>query len=321
MFISVTAKQSPKWRFIVTSIDQTDVVWIELESGYASWNLGHLQQKAEIKLRAKTVLDLVSNVSVMDMLRPKLTKLLLKVTAQRSLGLEPDERLIDLGSRNFFLCPKQTTTAARSEADLNISHLAKYKAEIGVDVHSPLTLLLQARAWCAFLLIICEHIKRQHDNYLMKGGQTCFTSVKSCVPDGGLRSLCVDAAMRPHITDRHMQREEFTFVFDPLEDAEQESIKNGTSFKYMNKFRSKDNSNRLQKIEQALDDFVPQKELSAEQTYFPSSFISFENFSSKTKPSMASMPSANPMLVDLNKMENVFKTLFELLEKNSKRES
>ncbi|GJS42846.1 hypothetical protein Tco_0567889 [Tanacetum coccineum] len=36
---------------------------------------------------------------------------------------------------------------------------------------------------------------------------------------------------------------------------------------------------------------------------------------------MTSMPSANPMLLDLNEMENVFKKLFELLEKNSKRES
>ncbi|GJR85999.1 reverse transcriptase zinc-binding domain-containing protein [Tanacetum coccineum] len=68
-------------------------------------------------------------------------------------------------------------------------------------------------------------------------------------------------------------------------------------------------------------DFVPQKELSAEQTYSPSSFISFEEFSSETKPSMALMPSANPMLVDLNEIENVFKKLFELLEKNSKRVS
>ncbi|GJV10448.1 hypothetical protein Tco_1351989 [Tanacetum coccineum] len=69
------------------------------------------------------------------------------------------------------------------------------------------------------------------------------------------------------------------------------------------------------------DDFVPKKEPSAEQTYFPSSFISSEKVSSETKPSMASMPSANPMLVDLNEMENVFKKLFELLEKNCKRES
>nr|GEW81259.1 hypothetical protein [Tanacetum cinerariifolium] len=36
---------------------------------------------------------------------------------------------------------------------------------------------------------------------------------------------------------------------------------------------------------------------------------------------MASMPSANPMLVDLNEMENVFQIFFELLEKNSKQES
>ncbi|GKA57951.1 hypothetical protein Tco_0757139 [Tanacetum coccineum] len=34
-----------------------------------------------------------------------------------------------------------------------------------------------------------------------------------------------------------------------------------------------------------------------------------------TKPRMTLMPSANPMLVDLNEMENVFKKLFELLEK------
>ncbi|GJW14282.1 hypothetical protein Tco_0018415 [Tanacetum coccineum] len=80
----------------------------------------------------------------------------------------------------------------------------------------------------------------------------------------------------------------------------------------------------------ALDeDFVPQKEFSVEQKYFPSSFISSENSSnasssyssSEIKPSMASMPSTNPVLVDLNKMENVFKTLFELLQKNSKREN
>ncbi|GKA07411.1 hypothetical protein Tco_0686635 [Tanacetum coccineum] len=64
-----------------------------------------------------------------------------------------------------------------------------------------------------------------------------------------------------------------------------------------------------------------ENKFSAEQTYFPSFFISSEKVSSETKPSMASMPSANPMLVDLNEMENVFKKLFELLEKNCKRES
>ncbi|GKD98684.1 hypothetical protein Tco_1382581 [Tanacetum coccineum] len=70
------------------------------------------------------------------------------------------------------------------------------------------------------------------------------------------------------------------------------------------------------------EDFVAQKELSAENKYFPSSFISSENSSkasspyssSETKPTVTPMPSANPMLVDLNKMENVFKTLFELLQ-------
>ncbi|GJX70530.1 hypothetical protein Tco_0307701 [Tanacetum coccineum] len=77
----------------------------------------------------------------------------------------------------------------------------------------------------------------------------------------------------------------------------------------------------LRKLNKLYDNFVPQKELSAKQTYFPSSFISSEKVSSEIKPSMASMPSANPMLVDLNEMENVFKKLFELLEKNCKRAS
>ncbi|GJY19415.1 hypothetical protein Tco_0390906, partial [Tanacetum coccineum] len=71
------------------------------------------------------------------------------------------------------------------------------------------------------------------------------------------------------------------------------------------------------------DNFVPQKELSAKQTYSPSSVskISSEESSSKTKPSMTSMPSVNPMFVDLNEMEKYFKTLYELLEINCKRES
>ncbi|GJV22077.1 hypothetical protein Tco_1371097 [Tanacetum coccineum] len=113
-------------------------------------------------------------------------------------------------------------------------------------------------------------------------------------------------------------------VFDSeetLEDAEKSQLK-------MNEFQKDEKVQELKikpidytKLNKLYDDFVPQKELSAEQTYFPSSFISSENVSSETKPSMASMPSANPMLVDLNEMENVFKKLFELLEKNCKRES
>ncbi|GJY01307.1 hypothetical protein Tco_0359459 [Tanacetum coccineum] len=108
---------------------------------------------------------------------------------------------------------------------------------------------------------------------------------------------------------------------DTLEDAEKSQLK-------MNEFQKDEKVQELKikpidyrKLNKLYDDFVPQKELSAKQTYFPSSFISSEKVSSETKPSMASMPSANPMLVDLNEMENVFKKLFELLEKNCKRES
>ncbi|GJU09800.1 hypothetical protein Tco_1132196 [Tanacetum coccineum] len=108
---------------------------------------------------------------------------------------------------------------------------------------------------------------------------------------------------------------------ETLEDAEKSRLK-------MNEFQKDEKVQELKikaidyrKLNKLYDDFVPQKEPSAEQTYFPSSFISSKEFSSEKKPSMASMPSANPMLVDLNEMENVFKKLFELLEKNSKRTS
>ncbi|GJR80939.1 hypothetical protein Tco_0151724 [Tanacetum coccineum] len=83
---------------------------------------------------------------------------------------------------------------------------------------------------------------------------------------------------------------------DTLKDAEKSQLK-------MNEFQKDEKVQELKikpidytKLNKLYDDFVPQKELSAEQTYFPSSFISSEKVSSETKPSMASMPSANPML-------------------------
>ncbi|GJS22731.1 hypothetical protein Tco_0451363 [Tanacetum coccineum] len=108
---------------------------------------------------------------------------------------------------------------------------------------------------------------------------------------------------------------------DTLEDAAKSQLK-------MNEFQKDEKVQELKikpidyrKLNKLYDDFVPKKEPSAEQTYFPSSFISSEKVSSETKPSMASMPSANPMLVDLNEIENVFKKLFTLLVKNSQRTS
>ncbi|GJY85655.1 hypothetical protein Tco_0499681 [Tanacetum coccineum] len=108
-------------------------------------------------------------------------------------------------------------------------------------------------------------------------------------------------------------------VFDSeetLEDAEKKQLKMNKFQKYEKVQELKIKPINYRKLNKLYDDFVPQNELSAEQTYFPTSFISSKKVSSKTKPSMASMPSVNPMLVDLNEMENVFKKLFELLEKN-----
>ncbi|GJY26096.1 integrase, catalytic region, zinc finger, CCHC-type containing protein [Tanacetum coccineum] len=83
------------------------------------------------------------------------------------------------------------------------------------------------------------------------------------------------------------------------------------------------------KLNALYEDFVPQKELSAEQKYFPPSFISLKDStnesstysSSETQPTKKQMPSANPILVNLNQMENDFQTLIELLQTKSKWES
>ncbi|GJT18269.1 hypothetical protein Tco_0876975 [Tanacetum coccineum] len=74
-------------------------------------------------------------------------------------------------------------------------------------------------------------------------------------------------------------------------------------------------------INDLYDDFVLQKELSAEQKYFPSSLISSDKTSNATSSIPASMPSESPLLIELDKMKNCFQTLFELLQKNCKRAS
>ncbi|GJR32428.1 hypothetical protein Tco_1108660 [Tanacetum coccineum] len=105
---------------------------------------------------------------------------------------------------------------------------------------------------------------------------------------------------------------------DTLEDAEKSRLK-------MNEFQNDEKVQELkiklidyEKLNKLYDDFVPQKELSAKQTYFSSSFISSEKVSSKTKPSMASMPSANLMLMDLNEMKNGVTDENERISKESK---
>ncbi|GJR30027.1 hypothetical protein Tco_1106259 [Tanacetum coccineum] len=68
-------------------------------------------------------------------------------------------------------------------------------------------------------------------------------------------------------------------------------------------------------------DFVPQKELSAEQKYFPSSFIPSDKTPNATSSIPASMPSESPLIIQLDKIKNCFQTLSELIQKNCKRAS
>ncbi|GJU27940.1 integrase, catalytic region, zinc finger, CCHC-type containing protein [Tanacetum coccineum] len=67
-------------------------------------------------------------------------------------------------------------------------------------------------------------------------------------------------------------------------------------------------------------DFVPQKELSAEQKYFPSSFIPSDKNSNATPSIPASMPSESPLIIELDK-KNSYQKLSELIQKNCKRAS
>ncbi|GKB63773.1 hypothetical protein Tco_0919959 [Tanacetum coccineum] len=118
---------------------------------------------------------------------------------------------------------------------------------------------------------------------------------------------------------------------DILDDATNSQIKIKNKLKDPITIEKKQNVCTIdyKKLNALYEDFVQQKEFSDEQKFFSSSFISFENPSnasspsspSKTKPTMAPMPSANPMKLDLNKMENDFKMFFAILQTNSKRES
>ncbi|GJZ51637.1 hypothetical protein Tco_0606152 [Tanacetum coccineum] len=118
---------------------------------------------------------------------------------------------------------------------------------------------------------------------------------------------------------------------DILDDATKSQIKMKNKLKNPIAMEKKQNICTIdyKKLNALYEYFVPQTEFSAEQKYFSSSFIFSKNASnasspsspSKTKPTVAPMPSANPMKLDLNKMKNDFKTLFALLQTNSKRES
>ncbi|GJV98666.1 hypothetical protein Tco_1553918 [Tanacetum coccineum] len=68
-------------------------------------------------------------------------------------------------------------------------------------------------------------------------------------------------------------------------------------------------------------DFVPQKELSAKQKYFPSSFIPSNKTPNATFSVPASMQSESPLIIQLDKMKSCFQSLSELIQKNYKRAS
>ncbi|GJU25721.1 hypothetical protein Tco_1164342 [Tanacetum coccineum] len=98
---------------------------------------------------------------------------------------------------------------------------------------------------------------------------------------------------------------------DILDDATKSQKKMDNKFKDPIAIKKKQNVPTIDynKLNALYGDFVPQKELSAEQKYFSSTFIPSENplnaststSSSETKPHVASMPSSNLMKLYLEK--------------------
>ncbi|GJW22834.1 hypothetical protein Tco_0033456 [Tanacetum coccineum] len=74
-------------------------------------------------------------------------------------------------------------------------------------------------------------------------------------------------------------------------------------------------------LDEASKNFVPQKEISAEQQYFPSSFIPSDKNSNATPSISTLMPSESPLIIELDKIKNCFQRLSELIQKNYKRAS
>ncbi|GJT11669.1 integrase, catalytic region, zinc finger, CCHC-type containing protein [Tanacetum coccineum] len=74
-------------------------------------------------------------------------------------------------------------------------------------------------------------------------------------------------------------------------------------------------------LDDASKNFVPQKELSAEQKYFTSSFIASDKNSNATPSIPVSMPSELPLIIELDKIKDCFQRLSELIQKNCKRAS
>ncbi|GJX16245.1 hypothetical protein Tco_0217077 [Tanacetum coccineum] len=75
-----------------------------------------------------------------------------------------------------------------------------------------------------------------------------------------------------------------------------------------------------EKLNKLYKDFVPQKELSAEQTYFSSSFIPCVKDSVKILETK-SMPSESPLIKELYNIKVGFEKLSLLIKQNSKRAS
>ncbi|GJX52849.1 hypothetical protein Tco_0281218 [Tanacetum coccineum] len=107
---------------------------------------------------------------------------------------------------------------------------------------------------------------------------------------------------------------------ETLEDAENSQLKMNEFQKYKKVQELKIQPIDYEKLNKLYKDFVPQKELSAEQTYFSSSSIPCVKDSVKILETK-SMPSESPLIKELYNIKVGFEKMFLLIKQNSKRAS
>ncbi|GJZ59570.1 hypothetical protein Tco_0615386 [Tanacetum coccineum] len=178
--------------------------------------------------------------------------------------------------------------------------------------------------------VVCKMGKSTETLRLLTNEQRAYwdNTRKSGLGYKGPCVLSLANAKNPKLYSAYELRDENVqlHVFDSeetLEDAEKSRLK-------MKELQKDEKVQELRiktidytKLNKLYETFVPQVELSLEQKYFSKTFTSSETSSneSTSKSPPASMPSSSKLITNLKKMENEFKTLFELLQKSSKRES
>ncbi|GJY02012.1 hypothetical protein Tco_0360164 [Tanacetum coccineum] len=154
---------------------------------------------------------------------------------------------------------------ARKQQIIAKKSILKCKMSENEDQYHDIVLDLEVRA------------KKNEDVVLKMGYTNPYTLIAISQNPKLYDASCLDDSKNPmHVRDTK----------DILDDATKSQIKMKNKMKDQIAIKKKQNVCIIdyKKLNALYEDFVPQKELSAEQTYFPSSFITFENSSNVSSP-------------------------------------